>query len=172
MYCILFQLMFVLLWGWCVSLFEVSVCFLIFWKRMSQFREAHKEDESEKKNSKMPQKRKKKEAEHYKVWLFHKNYLIKDWIYKWIYSISTITQTVSHCHDHVFCITIQETGVMSKDRLPLIGSSGNRTAGIVNTPPIDEFLLWNQQCIDMVYDKMVSDINWFDWKWSVFIRQI
>lgn len=38
---------------------------------MSQFREAHKEDESEKKNSKMPHKRKKK-AEHDKVWLFHK----------------------------------------------------------------------------------------------------
>ncbi|KAK9970491.1 hypothetical protein ABG768_026433 [Culter alburnus] len=53
---------------------------------MSQFREAHKEDESEKKNSKMPHKRKKK-AEHDK-----------------------------------------DNRVMSKDRLPLIGSSGNRAA--------------------------------------------
>lgn len=150
----------------------VSACVLIFWKRMSQFREALKEGESGKKNSKMSQKRKKKEAEHDKVWLFHKNYLKIDCIYKWIYSISTLTQTISHCHDHMFCITIQDNGVMSKDRLPLIGSSGNRTAGIVNTPPIDKLLLLNQQCIDTVYDKMVSDINWIDWKSNVFIRLI
>ncbi len=41
---------------------------------MSRFREALKEDESGKKNSKMPQKQKKKEAEN-KVWLFRKKYL-------------------------------------------------------------------------------------------------
>lgn len=38
---------------------------------MSRFREALKEDESGKKNPKMPQKQKKKEAKN-KVWLFHK----------------------------------------------------------------------------------------------------
>lgn len=47
---------------------------------MSQFREALKEDESGKKNSKIPQKRKKKEAEHDKVWLFHENDLKMQWI--------------------------------------------------------------------------------------------
>lgn len=36
-------------------------------------------------------------------------------------------------------ITIQDN--LSKDRLPLIGSSGNRTAGIVNTSPIVKLLL-------------------------------
>jgi len=45
---------------------------------MSRFRETVKEDESGKKNSKMPQKRKKKEAENETVWLFHKNDLKMD----------------------------------------------------------------------------------------------
>lgn len=40
---------------------------------MSRFREGLKEDESGKKNPKMSQKHKKKEAEN-KVWLFHKYY--------------------------------------------------------------------------------------------------
>ncbi len=47
------------------------MCVLILGKKMSRFR-----DESGKKNPKMPQKQKKKEAEN-KVWLFHKNDLQK-----------------------------------------------------------------------------------------------
>ncbi len=68
-----------LLWGWGVILFErrhsVCVLWLLFLgKNMSRFREALKEDDTGKKNSKMPQKQKKKEAEN-KVWLFRKKYL-------------------------------------------------------------------------------------------------
>ncbi|XP_016379778.1 pollen-specific leucine-rich repeat extensin-like protein 1 [Sinocyclocheilus rhinocerous] len=63
-----------------------SVCVLILGKKMSRFREALKEDESGKKNPKMPQKQKKKEAEN------------------------------------------KDNSVISKDRLPLIGSSRNKSA--------------------------------------------
>ncbi|XP_016095121.1 proline-rich receptor-like protein kinase PERK2 [Sinocyclocheilus grahami] len=63
-----------------------SVCVLILGEKMSRFRETLKEDESGRKNPKMPQKQKKKEAEN------------------------------------------KDNAVISKDRLPLIGSSRNKSA--------------------------------------------
>lgn len=44
----------------------------------------------------------------------------------------------------------QENGAMSKERLPLIGSSGNRSAGMVNTLPSNFYRLYGiNTAIDM-----------------------
>lgn len=95
---------------------------------MSRFREGLKENESGKKNPKMSQKHKKKEAEN-KVWLFHKNYS------KWIENTSEYAEKYRiynlNSHNYVCGFTIQDNAVISKDRLPLIGSSRNKSAGTI-----------------------------------------